>query len=162
MRLDCPALLAREVLQTATCGIERLVNGHTGITVDRVDLRLFAGCVLFDVFQSAVQRWFVAHDNRYATRDRDLDPNVEVPSVVVMPVRNFDEDAAPDDARVELLQPADTLMNVGFERIGVSKPAERHLGWDQSHDNLSVVCPGSKHLADQTSGLNDVGACAEP
>jgi hypothetical protein len=112
MRLDCPALLAREVLQTATCGIERLVNGNAGVAMNRLDLRAFVMCVFFDVSQSAVQRRFVVDDYRYAARNRDLDSHVEVPPIAVMPVWKFDENAAPDNAIVELLQPRDALMNV--------------------------------------------------
>jgi len=54
----------------------------------------------------------MAHDNGCATRDGDLNPHVKVPPVLVMAVWNFDEDSAPDNARVELLQPGDALMNV--------------------------------------------------
>jgi hypothetical protein len=50
---------------------------------------------------------------------------VEVPTVVTMPMRHFDEDPAPDDARIELFQPGDALSDVRFERIGVREAAER-------------------------------------
>jgi hypothetical protein len=112
MRLDVPALFAREVLQTATCSIERVVNGNAGVAMDCFDLRASVMRVFFDVSQFAVQRGFVVDHYWYATRDRDLDPHVEVPPVVVVPVWDFDENAAPDNAGVELLQPGDALTNV--------------------------------------------------
>ena len=129
MSLDGPALFAGEVLQTATCSVERLANGNAGVAMGRLDLRVFVMCVFLDVSQSAVQRGFVVDDDRYATRDRDLDSHVEVSPIVVMPVRNFDENAAPDNAIVELLQPRDALMNVGLERIDMCKSTKRNLGW---------------------------------
>jgi len=55
MGLDVPALFAREVLQTPPCGIERLVDRHPSMAMDRLDLCVLVMCVAFDVLQYAVQ-----------------------------------------------------------------------------------------------------------
>jgi len=112
VRLDSPALLSGEVLQTAACGIEGVVDGDTGVAVHALDLRLLVVRLVFLVFHTAVQRRLVTHDNRRTTRNGHLDADVKVPPVVAMAMRDLDEDAAPHDARVELFQPFHALSNV--------------------------------------------------
>ena len=112
MSFNGPALPAREILETPTRGIKSLINGDTGITVESRDLCLFMERLLFEVSQASVQRGFMVHHDRRATGGRDVDAYVEVAPAVAMPVWQLDEDAAPDNACVELFQPAHTLANV--------------------------------------------------
>jgi hypothetical protein len=66
-----------------------------------------------------MQRRLVTHHNRRSTRNRQLDANVKMSSVVSMTMSELDEYATPDDAGVELFEPGHTLANVGLEVVRV-------------------------------------------
>ena len=59
-------------------------------------------------------------------------------SISTMAVRNFERNAAPEDACIELLQPGDAFVDVRLERIGVPQAAKRDLRGDSGHEYLVV------------------------
>jgi hypothetical protein len=81
----------------------------------------------------------VIDDDGRRAGDGDFDAHVEMPAVVAMSMREFDEYSTPHEAGIKLLQPGHALLNVRFERRGVRQPSKRDLCRDDSHGVLLLV-----------------------
>jgi hypothetical protein len=84
--------LADVVLELAAGGVEGVTNGDV------------------DVFVRLVLVWLAIHDHDLA-RDREIDPHVEEPALVMMAVMLFHHHVAGGDVVAELLEPAGFFPN---------------------------------------------------
>ncbi len=75
----------------------------------------------------------MAHHDGCAAGHDDIDHDMKLSSQVVMAMGDLEEDAASHDARIVLLEPRNTVANLGLNRIGLRQAVKRDLQWDGCH-----------------------------
>ena len=98
MHLDRAARLSCEILQPTSCGIECLTNRYGRVWVHAVDVGVFVMRCVLDILQPSVRRPFVAHHYRRTTEHGPLGADLEMAPVMPMPMRELNEQVAPDHA----------------------------------------------------------------
>jgi len=110
MRLDLALLVAGVFLDLATHGVKGIANGNINVAVSAMLVR-FTAC------------------HQFPLRHLDVDADVVMIALVMVPVQGFYRDTATHDVLVKISQLFCTLANLGLDSLRALQITESDLQW---------------------------------